>query len=211
VPEDKVTVIPPGVDSRWWTRLSPRREQPGPVRILFVGGSLERKGGDLLLAAFRKLRAESISAPGQPEIDLHLVTGQRLPPEPGVTVYNQMKPNSPELRDLYHQSDIFCLPTQADCLPMVLSEAGAAGLPVISTDLAGIPEIVHTGQNGLLIQPGCEEELVQALRTLIQQPALRLQMGAEGQKIVRRQFDAPDNAARLVELMVAVAEEGKRR
>ncbi|HNB53764.1 MAG TPA: glycosyltransferase family 4 protein, partial [Anaerolineales bacterium] len=208
---EKITVIPPGVNPREW--LPPDHASPSlpqsrggtasqtaspPVRILFVGGNLARKGGDLLLAAFRTLRTTH-------PLELHLVTRDPVPAEPGLFVYNHIQPNSPELKHLYHTSDIFCLPTQGDFLPMVLSEAGAAGLPVISTRLAAIPEIVHEGETGLLITPGREDELLTALRALIENPALRKEMGAKAMQVIQTTFDAEANAFRLLALLKQIA------
>ncbi|MCB9135450.1 MAG: glycosyltransferase family 4 protein [Anaerolineales bacterium] len=204
---EKIIVIPPGVNVRAWLRpdhLSspppPSRGVADPVRILFVGGNLARKGGDLLLNAFRALR------PTHP-CELHLVTRDTLPPEPGLFVYNDMQPNSPALKHLYHTSDLFCLPTQGDFLPMVLSEAGAAGLPVISTRLAAIPEVVLHGETGLLTAPGNQAELTTALRTLLENPTLRQQMGQKATETIQATFDAETNANYLLTLLKQVADQ----
>jgi len=141
VESDKVTVVPPGVTVQDWVRPMPRQRHSGPVKILFVGGNLERKGGLLLIQALRALRHMGV--------ELHLATLDKVPAEPGLFVYNSMKPNSPELKALYHSCDIFALPTYGDCLPMVLSEAGAAGMAVVSTQLAAIPEVVRDNNTGL--------------------------------------------------------------
>ncbi|HEX7976460.1 MAG TPA: glycosyltransferase family 4 protein, partial [Anaerolineales bacterium] len=214
VPAEKVTVIPPGVDTQAWRRPPGSPPLPGPVRILFVGGNLERKGGGLLLKAFRWLRQpDRVPAAGrEPEnsLELHLVTKDRVPAEPGVYVYDDMQPNSDRLRQLYFDSHIFCLPTDGDCLPMALSEAAAAGLPLISTRLAGIPEIVQEGRNGFLIQPGDAGALVDALQCLILDPSLRLQMGAEAAALARREFDAGRNTARLIGLIKQIAGDGSK-
>lgn len=212
---EKITVIPPGVNSREWLRPdqpsapSPQPRggtdpRPGtdPVRILFVGGNLARKGGDLLLTAFRTLRQTT-------PLELHLATRDSVPSEPGLFVYNHLQPNSPELKHLYHTSDLFCLPTQGDFLPMVLSEAGAAGLPVVSTRLAAIPEVVLDGETGLLTNPGDVPALVTALRTLIENPTLRQQMGAKATQTIQATFDAETNAIRLLTLIKQVADKGR--
>ena len=98
VPADKIVVIPPGVNVGEWRRPMPRVSQAGPVKVLFVGGDLERKGGLVLLEAFRALRHLGL--------ELHLVTKNRLPPEPNVFVYNNLEANSQPLKDLYHTCDI---------------------------------------------------------------------------------------------------------
>lgn len=205
VPADKVTVVPPGVNVRDWAAPAPRARHDGPVRILFVGANLERKGGLLLLDAFRALRPLGV--------ELHLVTKDRVAPEPGLFVYANMRPNSAELKALYHQSDIFALPTSGDCLPMVLSEAGAAGLPLVSTTVAAIPEIVRDGETGLTVRPGDGRALEDALRRLVAQPELRLRLGERAMAHVAREYDAQKNAGRLLDLVkgeIDVARMGMR-
>jgi glycosyltransferase involved in cell wall biosynthesis len=193
VPADKITVIPPGVNASAWYRCAPRLLSSAPVRLLFVGGDFERKGGLLLLEAFRALRPLGI--------ELHVVTKTSLPVEPDLFVYTNMSPNSDELKALYHRCDIFCLPTYGDCLPMVLSEAGAAGLPAVSTRVAGIPEIIHDHETGWLVPVGDVVALTEALRELILDPARRLQQGARAVDIVSRDFDAVQNTSRLLTLL----------
>jgi glycosyltransferase involved in cell wall biosynthesis len=201
VPAEKVTVIPPGVNADEWARATPRAEADGPVKILFVGGNLERKGGVELLAAFRALRPLGV--------ELHLVTRDAVAPEPGLFVYHDVQPNSAPLKRLYHRADIFCLPTKGDCLPMVLSEAGAAGLPVVTTDVAAIPEIVRDGESGYIVPLGDVSALVAALRRLVDDPALRLRQGRCAVDIVTREHDAQRNARQLLELLKVTVDEAR--
>ncbi|HXJ82115.1 MAG TPA: glycosyltransferase family 4 protein [Candidatus Methylomirabilis sp.] len=193
VPAEKISVIPPGVDVGAWARPTPRTRHTGPVKILFVGGDLKRKGGEVLLDVFRTVRPLGA--------ELHLVTRDSVASEPGVFVYNRMEPNSMALRQLYHESDIFCLPTFADCLPLVLSEAGAAGLPLVATDVAGIREIVEDGVTGLLVPVGDARALAVALRALVTNPDLRLEHGARAAKVVAFKFNAQGSTRRLLGLL----------
>ncbi len=165
MPAEKITVIPPGVNPGLWTRPEGLQQALGWDWSEFYlwAAIFWRKGGDLLMEAFRSLRSE------HPDLDLelHLVTKTPVEPGAGIFVYADFGPNDPRLVALYHQSDIFALPTSGDCLPMVLSEAGAAGLPAISTTVAGIPEIVADGKSGLLIPPGDGRALRLALEKLV--------------------------------------------
>jgi glycosyltransferase involved in cell wall biosynthesis len=193
VPAEKITVIPPGVNVHEWRRPMPRVPHADPVKILFVGGDLERKGGLVLLEAFRALRHLGL--------ELHLVTKDRLAPEPGIFVYNNLEANSQPLKDLYHTCDIFALPTFGDCLPMVLSEAGASGMAIISTSVAAIPEIVRNAETGLTVPAGDAASLTQALRDLATNPAFRMTLGERAMAHVTRHYDAPTNASRLLGLL----------
>jgi glycosyltransferase involved in cell wall biosynthesis len=215
VEADKVTVIPPGVNTSDWYRPTPRQltYNHQPVKILFVGGNLERKGGLLLLEAFRTLRQSFAALDGAKagiDVQLHLATRDQVPEEPGLFVYNDMQANSQPLKQLYHECDIFCLPTYGDCLPMVLSEAGAAGLPTVSTQLAGIPEIVREGETGFLVARGDVPALTQALRKLIDNPALRLQFGERAVQVVTDNFDAERNTFRLLDLIKHIVDEERK-
>ena len=129
-----------------------------------------------------------------------------MPPEPGVFVYNNLEANSQPLKDLYHTCDIFALPTFADAFAMVLSEAGASGMAIISTNVAAIPEFVRNGETGLMVPAGDAASLTQALRDLATNPALRMTLGERAMAHVTRHYDAPTNASRLLGLLKAEAD-----
>jgi glycosyltransferase involved in cell wall biosynthesis/GT2 family glycosyltransferase len=202
VPPSKITVIPPGVDYERWSAYgeAATRSDAGPLRVLFVGGDLERKGGLDLLAAARSLREAGI------DVELDLVTRDEVPEQEGVRAHHGLTPNSPALIELYHRADVFCLPTLGDCLPMVLSEAGAVGLPLVSTDVGAIREIVRHEDTGLLVPVADPAALAAALHRLAGEPELRHAMGESARRLVRAQFDAKANAARLVSLLLDVAD-----
>ncbi|MFN2196406.1 MAG: glycosyltransferase family 4 protein [Anaerolineales bacterium] len=208
IPEEKITVIPPGVNLRQWARPKTAAKFNQVVKILFVGGNLARKGGTNLLEAFHILHSQQLQQHNgkQPRIELHLVTHDNVEPGPDIFLHQHMQPNSPELKRLYHEADIFCLPTRGDCLPMALAEAGAASLPIVSTDVAAIPEFVHEDTNGFLIQPGDIRGLVDALQRLIEDPLLRKMMAAQSYRIVAAEHDAELNAMRLVQVLHSVVD-----
>jgi glycosyltransferase involved in cell wall biosynthesis len=205
---EKVVVIAPGVDyGRWAAEARSDSDDAGgdghAVRVLFVGGDLARKGGDTLVDAVRGLRA------GGADVELDLVTHASIPSEDGITVHNGLGPNTPALIELYRRADVFCLPTLGDCLPMVLSEAGAMGLPLVSTDVGAIREIVRPGETGLLVPPRDEAQLGAAIGRLVDDPELRRRLGGNGRALVREQFDAAVNARRLVDVVLEAV--GARR
>jgi glycosyltransferase involved in cell wall biosynthesis len=203
VPSERVTVIPPGVHTGDWARPEPREAHPHPMRILFVGAEAERKGGLLLLEAFRALRDAL-------PLQLDLVTRSPLESEPGVLVHRGLRANTGDLRALYHRADIFCLPTDGDCLPLALAEAAASGLPAVATGIAGIPEIVHDGETGFLIRPGDLKGLIEALRRLATDATLRLAMGRRAAALAANEHDAGRNAKRLLEVIKLTVEAGRR-
>jgi glycosyltransferase involved in cell wall biosynthesis len=205
VEPERVTVIPPGVDlSLFPFGAAPRRERTGrPLRVLFVGGDFERKGGPLLLRCMREGLAELC--------ELHVVTGQAVETTPGVVVHSGLGPNDPKLIALYREADIFALPTNADCLAVVLGEAMAAGLPIVTTTVGGQPEAVRDGRSGLVIPPGDVEALGRALRRLILDAPLRKAMGREGRAIAEAAFDAATNTRRLTDVILTGMERWRRR
>jgi glycosyltransferase involved in cell wall biosynthesis len=196
---EQVTAIAPGVDLGRWQRPENRQGgDDGVVRILFVGSDLQRKGGDQLLAAIRALRR----VVREPRVELHLVTTATVEAEPGVVVHSGVSPNSPELIRLYQTADIFCLPTLGDCLPMVLAEAAASGLPLISTDVGAIHEIVRTGVTGQLVPAGNVEALVEALRTLVVDSALRMRLGGAARRLAEQDHDASANTEMVIDILL---------
>ncbi|MGZ3582877.1 MAG: glycosyltransferase, partial [Ktedonobacterales bacterium] len=131
--------------------------------------------------------------------ELHLVTKATIAAEPGVHVYRDFTPNDPALRRLYHISDALVLPTQADCFSLASIEAMAAQLPVITTAVGGIPEIIADGESGYLIKPHDGTSLRAALEALLADASRRHVMGVRGRAIARQRFDAGKNARRLLD------------
>jgi glycosyltransferase involved in cell wall biosynthesis len=113
-----------------------------------------------------------------------------------------------ELLSEYARADAFCLPCRIvgadrDGIPNVLVEAMAAGTPVVSTCISGIPELVKTGVNGLLVPPDDPVALAGALRTLHGDPDLAARLGSAGRATVLERFDGERLARQLAELFVA--------
>jgi glycosyltransferase involved in cell wall biosynthesis len=92
------------------------------------------------------------------------------------------------------------LPSFAEGLPMVIMEAYALGRPVLSTYIAGIPELVVDGENGWLIPSGSKDAITEALVEVLRTPVARLEdMAARGREAVRAQHYTPTETAKLVE------------
>ena len=118
---------------------------------------------------------------------------------------HRLEANSPALIELYHSADIFCLPTLGDCLPMVLPEAGAAELALVSTDVGAIHEIVRDGETGCLVPAGDQDSLTAALRGLVLDREKRTRLGVAAGELIHREHDAAANAARLADLLAEVS------
>ncbi len=137
----------------------------GPYKLLFVGQLIEQKGVDVLLKALQIVRqshdAEVSLVYQNPHLEVHY---KDLVAELGLTdrVHFLGFKSAFELAELYRQADLFVLPTFAEALPSVITEAMMSGLPVIASRIAGIPEQV--GEYGTLVMPGDVGGLADAIR-----------------------------------------------
>ncbi|MEA5592812.1 glycosyltransferase family 4 protein [Rivularia sp. UHCC 0363] len=205
IPAEKVTVIPPGVDLRKW-HFTPKEKlhstATNPLRLLFVGGDFARKGGYTLLEAFRNGLDQDCT--------LDIVTKDiNLKQELSGTqirVHCDLNANSQALRQLYEQADIFVFPTEADCFGIVVSEAMAAGLPVITTDVGPLREQVEHKVNGLIVPPSDVSALKNAVQTLKNDPAKMTAMGAVSRQIAEKRFDAKRNYDQVLSLMKSISQ-----
>ena len=194
VDPSRLYVIPPGVDLERWT-FSPRDED-GPARILFVGGDFYRKGGDLLLEWAERTRTVGWR--------LDLVTRDVVTvSHPNVRVHNGLTSNSPELRHLYAEANVFALPTRGDCYSIASVEAMAAGLPVVLSKVGGTGEIVRDGETGFFIPPGDGAALAIHLDALVADRHARRQMGLAARHDAEERYDARHNIRQTVAIMRA--------
>ena len=152
-------------------------------RIAFVGVDWERKGGPVLLDAFRRLHAE------RPTTRIEIV-GCTPPVEgPGVTVHGRLPEH--EVAALLAECDVFCLPTRAEPFGVAFIEALHAGLPVVGTRLGAVPDFVHDGKTGRLVEPDDVDGLHAALQALVDDPDSARAMGSAGRALARRRYDWP--------------------
>src|SRR4029453_13338966 len=97
--------------------------------------------------------------------------------------------SSDQVRALLQDTDVFVLPSFAEGVPVVLMEAMASGVPVLTARVAGVSELVEDGVSGFVVSPGDVEALARAIDTLLGDPALRDRFGAAGRRMVEREFD----------------------
>jgi glycosyltransferase involved in cell wall biosynthesis len=193
VSAESVVVIPPGIDLERWNFSRAMDDQPDrPVRLLFVGGDFVRKGGDVLLTAFRKDLGR--------DCELDIVTREKVATDglANVRVHHGLGPNAPGLLELYARADVFVFPTFADTLPLVNMEAMASGLPIVTTNVGALTEEIEDGVTGFLVPPRDASALAAATRRLVDSPALRRQMGAAGRARAVRLFNASVNYPRIL-------------
>ena len=193
----RIEVIPSGVDTDEW-RPGDRRPD-GPMRILFVGGDFERKGGPTVIEALRALPAGSY--------EFHVVTRSPVATGDDVIVYRDMEPNSAPLRALFRSSTVFVMPSVAEAFGHVVVEAAASGLPAIVSDAGGMPEIVEPHRTGFVVRPGDHQAIAGHLRQMLDDPDLVVRMGTAARARAEANYSASTNGRRTVQrLRDAVAD-----
>lgn len=183
------------------------KDSPGKPLILSVGRLVEKKGFVYLVEACRLLKDKGCDftcriVGGE---DQHAATIrstiERLNLTDTVTLHSAV--TQEELKRIYQQATIFALPCQVlesgdrDGIPNVLVEAMAMGLPVVSTNISGIPELIEDRVNGMLVPEKNSAELAAAIEELLSVPELRRQFGKAGREKVSRDFDSQRNVQAL--------------
>jgi glycosyltransferase involved in cell wall biosynthesis len=111
------------------------------------------------------------------------------------------------LKRLYAEADIFVLPTKADFAPTnAVCEAMAMRLPIITTRVGGLDEVVRDGESGFVVPPGNADLLAERITTLVHNPAMRRQFGDRGREIVEERFNLTKTAGQIVTLLCAAAD-----
>ena len=129
------------------------------------------------------------------------MTRDQVAPEDGLHVYNGVKAGSAEWRELWNKADLFVFPSQMETFGIVLVEAMAFGVPIISTNTGAAEELLGDGLAGEVLPSTDASELERAIRCLIGEPELRARMSANGRSRFLRDFDLTKNAKRLVHLI----------
>jgi glycosyltransferase involved in cell wall biosynthesis len=158
-------------------------------RILFVGIDWDRKGGPVLLEAFREVRrshptAELVIVGCSPEVSI-----------PGCRVVGRVP--LADVAGFYRSASVFCLPTTVEPFGFVFLEAFAHGLPVVATNIGAIPDFVEEGQSGYMV--GCRDagQLANRLNELLADPARCAAFGARGQALVIDRYTWQATGAKL--------------
>ncbi len=192
-----------------------RLAAPERLRALAVGRLVPKKGFDTLIEAVailleRGVDAElAIAGPDAGELNALQSLVQRRHLSPAIHFLGPVAPSAlvGELR----RASMFCLPCRVasdgdrDGIPNVLVEAMACGVPVITTPVSGVPELVEDGVNGLLVPPDTPRALAAAMQRLHGDPALAERLGHAGRTTVRARFDGDVLTRQLVSLFAAVA------
>jgi glycosyltransferase involved in cell wall biosynthesis len=198
---EKLHIIHCGVDP---TQFSLVRHDGRGRKILFVGRLAEVKGLPVMLKALSRVRGNF------PEAEL-TIAGDGPDRQALESLANSLNlgqavrflgyQSQGKVRELMARADIFAMSSFAEGVPVVLMEAMAAGVPVVSTNVAGIPELVEEGVSGYLVSPGDEAALAEKMSALLADGNLRSRFGAAGRKKVEREFDIRIEARRMARML----------
>ncbi len=211
IPQNRIAVIPNAVDTRLFT---PAKEPPEPG-ILFSGRFSAAKGADVLVDIVPSLLAASpatsftivgesaAGSDGRPLAD-HLL--QRAT-EAGVASRITWRRGIPydDLPALYRRSSLVVLPSEFESFSMTCAEAHASGVPVVATNVGGIPEVVEDGRTGLLVPPEDRHATRGAIERLLGNAEERLAMGRRARERAESRWSYEAVAPRLEALIASLS------
>jgi glycosyltransferase involved in cell wall biosynthesis len=198
----KLELTPLGVDL---AEFAPRpfRENPEVFEILSVGRLAAVKGQQVMIAAVdavvkegRRIRLR-LAGDGPDRAELEREVERRGLSQVVVFEGNL---NQDRLRAVYREADAFMLSSFGEGLPVVLMEAMAMEIPCIATWVAGVPELIRGGVDGLLVAPGDVQSLSREIMRLMNDAALRRRLGQSGRLQVLEGYDVEVNVRRLAEV-----------
>jgi glycosyltransferase involved in cell wall biosynthesis len=200
------------------TRQLAGRNRPAAghrLRIVSVGRHVQKKGFDVLVAACAHLARRGVAVDATiigehgDETDSLAAAIRDLGLEQHVTLLGPMSQS--DLFAALRNASVFCLPCRVtddgdrDGIPNVLVEAMATGLPVVTTNVSGIPELVQDGETGLLVEPDQALAIADALDRVYRDAALGRRLGAAGRAVVAERFDGDRLIGELATLFRRVA------
>ncbi len=208
-PETPIHVVPFGVDMAQFRPRPNPRSMTAPL-VIGVVKSLERLYGiEYLLRAFAALHNQSS--------DLRLmIVGdgtqrpalESLARELRIAALTHFVGRVPHEQVIHylHQMDIFVMPSLQESFGVAAVEASAAGLPIVASNVGGLPEVVLDGETGFLIPPAEVDALSEQLAVLVADAALRRRMGEAGRAFVQTHYDWHVNASEMQRLYQAIVE-----
>jgi len=183
---DQYTTVYSGIDLDAFRDAAPASDVTGEgVRVVMVGRLADGKGFEDLLAAVDRLNRDGLSVYLVGDGPLRKKLQQEVT-QRGLSESVHLLGHRDDIPAILAACDVFILPSYREGTPRVITEAMASGLPVIATEIAGIPEQIEDGTNGILIQPGDVTALVSGLERLAESSELREQFGTASQERVER-------------------------
>lgn len=202
IPKSKVFALGAGPIRRWDHPVPPEIERYEKRQILFCGRAWERKGGPVLIEAFRKVRREL------PDATLTVVSAGAPPlNEPGVEQFGHA--SDEKLHELYRTASLFCMPSICESWGLVYVEAAAHGLPTANWSNWALPDIVDQNVTGVLSDKHDVDGLAEAIVEALRDPKHLMDMGQNAIKRVRDVLDWPHCVDRLLAATMPEALQGR--
>jgi glycosyltransferase involved in cell wall biosynthesis len=174
-------------------------EPPENPTILFMGNIVKQKGVDDLIIAFKeilKVRPNAIlELAGDGDISAYKNATRDIP---NIRFLGWI--NESQRLDALSRASVYCLPSYNEGLPMSILEAMSAGLPIISTNVGGIPEMVIPDINGYLVNPGSPKEIAENIMKIIQNPVIAKRLGNESKKLHSSLFSTETMGASFLKI-----------
>jgi glycosyltransferase involved in cell wall biosynthesis len=208
LPEQKLVVIPNGLRERAFAAYAPAiPRRPGTVRVGMIARMNNAvKNHPAFLRAAAKLSQQF------PAVEFLLVGDGPLRPgleqmaaELGIKEKVIFAGERQDIPAMLASLDVSVLISSSESLSNVILESMAAGVPVVATDVGGNPELVKHGETGLLVPPGDEGKLVEALAQFVRSSGLRAQYAARSREFARANFHIDQVCCRFEELYVSLA------
>ena len=198
-----VTVVPYGIDLARFRPLARNGATPAEAVIGSVARLSREKGLDVLLAAVARLIERGVPvrvvlAGDGPERGRL----ERLAGKLGIAGRVDFRGEVPheQVPAVLGELDIFVLPSRAEGFGVAALEAAAMELPVVASEVHGLPDVVDDGRSGLLVPPGDVEGLAGAVGRLAADATLRAEMGRAGRSLVERRYRWEENTAQMERL-----------
>jgi len=205
-PAERLQVIPPGLER---VTVMPRRTQgaSGPVRCAYIGGLSWQKGIHVLVEAFGGIHgAGELWIAGDESFDPAYVARLRAQATPGVRFLGRLTRD--EVWEMLAQVNVVAVPSLCyESFSFIVSEAFAAGVPVVASRLGPLAERVHDGVDGLLVPPGDAAAWRAALQRLVDEPDLLARLRAN----VRPPMTLDEHADRIEALYVQLVDANRRQ
>jgi colanic acid/amylovoran biosynthesis glycosyltransferase len=182
---EKLRIVHCGVDP---DAFEVKRHEGRGGQLLFVGRLAAVKGLQILLEVLARLEGVTLDIAGDgPDLPLLQEKVRALNISSRVKFLGYQ--SQQQVRKLLKQADLFVTSSFAEGVPVVLMEAMAAGVPVVATRIAGIPELVRDGHSGLLVAPGDVNEMANAVDRLLADPELRNRFAIAARRDIEREFN----------------------
>ncbi len=198
---EKLALTPLGIDLRRFP--SPRPKQSSDFQLLFVGRLEYMKGVDVLVDALRSIDA--------PDITLRLAgrvtTGFDVDTLSSLKVETELLGHLSfnELLEAYQEADVMVFPTRSDGMGLVICEAMACGVPVITTTSSGGPDIITDGEDGLLVPPEDPAALHDAILRVYNDRTLLSQLASKTRAVIEADFTLDAYRSRITKMIAKCA------